>query len=93
MPKIYVVQNKDSFTATLSNTDCVTEYGFVYGKESQVTLETSGRRRVVFTKTTFDHTFSFDVSGITGDYTIRGYVVYKDKNGKEMTVYSDQVAF
>nr|WP_294662073.1 RICIN domain-containing protein [uncultured Blautia sp.] len=88
VPTLSVHWKNKTLVAAVSNMDYVTEYGFVYGKENTITLKTPGRQRVAFTNVTSDQTFSLDTSGINGDYSFRGYVVY-NINGKETVVYAD----
>ena len=92
IPEISLSQNGSKLTATVSNTDSVTGYGIVYGKEKEVevTLDTSGRTRVAFTELTGKNTFVYDMSELTG-YTYRAYVSYTDENGKEKVEYSNSV--
>ena len=87
-PLLSVVQDGEKLTATISNMDNVVEYGFVCGKEADVTLEISGRTRVVFTELTKDNTFVYEIPKSRG-YTYRAYAKYKDKNGEEAVVYSE----
>ena len=87
-PVLSVVQDGEKLTATISNMDNVVEYGFVCGKEADVTLEISGRTRVVFTELTKDNTFVYEIPKSRG-YTYRAYAKYKDKNGEEAVVYSE----
>ena len=90
VPVIFVTQRDGILTATVSNMDPVKEYGFVYGKESSVTLKTPGRTRVAYSKADANSSYSFDVSELTG-CTIRAYAVYADADGKEQIVYSEPV--
>ena len=89
-PALSVRWDKETLTASVSNMDCATGYGFVYGKEEDITLETPGRHRVAFTSVTADQTFSFDTAGIGEGNSFRGYVTYK-ADGKEAVVYADPV--
>ena len=59
----------------------------VYGKGNNVTLETPGRTRIAYSKVDSNRRYTFDTAKLTG-CTIRAYVVYTDKNGKEQVVYS-----
>ena len=92
IPELSVSQKEEKLVAILSNTDKVTGYGFVYvyGKDSEVTLDTPGRIRVVFTELNEENSFTYDMSGLTG-YTYRAYVSYTDENGKEKVEYSNSV--
>ncbi|MDO5799514.1 MAG: RICIN domain-containing protein [Eubacteriales bacterium] len=89
-PTLSVRWDKKMLIASVSNMDCATGYGFVYGKEAEVTLETPGRQRVAFTSVTADQTFSFDTSGVEEGNFFRGYVTYKSA-GKEAVIYADPV--
>ena len=91
-PALSVRWDKETLTASVSNMDCATGYGFVYGKGEDITLETLGRHRIAFTSVTADQTFSFDTSGIEEGNSFRGYVTYK-ADGKEAVVYADPVTY
>ena len=90
VPTVSVSQNNGTLTAAISNMDSVKAYGFVYAKGSSVTLGTTGRTRVAYSKVDSNGRYSFDASELTG-YTIRAYVVYTDQNGKQQVVYSNAV--
>ena len=92
VPTVSVSQNNGIFTAAISNMDPVKAYGFVYAKESNVTLGTAGRTRVAYSKADSNGHYSFDASELTG-YTIRAYVVYTDQNGKQQVVYSNKISY
>ena len=81
----YVQGSIDGFDGNCS-------YGLLYkrGRVSDLTLETSGRIRVAFTKLAEDHTFIYDMSELMG-YTYRAYVIYTDESGQERVEYSDPV--
>ena len=90
IPELSVSQKGGKLVAILSNTDKVTGYGFVCGKDSEVTLDTPGRIRVVFTELNEESSFTYDMSGLT-EYTYRAYVIYTDENGDEKIKYSEPV--
>ena len=90
VPTLSVTQENEKFIASISNTESVTEYGFVYGKQTDVTLETPGRTRIAYSELDADGCCSLDIKELTG-CTIRAYVVYIDENGKEQVVYSDSI--
>ena len=90
IPELSVSQKEEKLVAILSNTDKVTGYGFVCGKDSEVTLDTPGRIRVVFTELNEESSFTYDMSGLT-EYTYRAYVIYTDENGDEKIKYSEPV--
>ena len=88
VPVLSVSQKAGILTAAVSNMEYVKEYGFVYGKGSNVTLETPGRTRAAYSKVDSSGRYSFDATELAG-YTIRAYVTYTDKNGNEQVVYSN----
>ena len=88
VPVLSVSQNAGILTAAVSNMEYVKEYGFVYGKGSNVTLETPGRTRVAYSNLNSNGSYSFDTTELT-DCTIRAYVVYADTNGNKHVVYSE----
>ena len=90
VPVISVTKKGGILTATVSNMDPVKEYGFVCGKENDVTLKTPGRTRVAYSKADADSSYSFDASELTG-CTIRAYAVYTDVDGKEQIIYSESI--
>ena len=77
---------------TIDGFDGNCSYGLLYkrGRVSDLTLETSGRIRVAFTKLAEDHTFIYDMSELMG-YTYRAYVIYTDENGDKKVEYSEPV--
>ena len=91
VPKVSLKQNNGIVTASVSNMDYVTAYGFVYGKGSNVTLGTSGRTRIAYSKMGSNRSYTFDAAKLDG-CTIRAYVTYNDKNGKTITIYSNSIA-
>lgn len=90
IPTLSVVQENKTFIATISNTDTITGYGFVYGKDGDVTLETPGRKRIAFTGVASNRTFSFNAAGIADDDSVRGYVTYW-LDGQEQILYADPI--
>ena len=90
IPELSVSQKGGKLVAILSNIERVTGYGFVYGKDSEVTLDTPGRIRVVFTELNEESSFTYAMSGLT-EYTYRAYVIYTDENGDEKIKYSEPV--
>ena len=91
VPVLSVSQNAGILTAAVSNMEYVKEYGFVYAKGSNVTLETPGRTRTAYSKVDSSGRYSFDAAELTG-CTIRAYVLYTDQNGNEQVVYSESYA-
>ena len=91
VPVISVSQKAGILTAAVSNMEYVKEYGFVYGKGSNVTLDTPGRTRVAYSNLNSNGSYSFDTTELT-DCTIRAYVVYADTNGNKQVVYSESYA-
>lgn len=87
VPKLSMKQNNGILTATVSNMDYVIEYGFVYGKENNVRLETLGRTKVVYSQTDSKRSYTFDTTRLTG-YTIKAYVIYMNQNGNKQVIYS-----
>ena len=90
VPVLSVSQNAGILTAAVSNMEYVKEYGFVYAKGSNVTLETPGRTRVAYSNLNSNGSYSFDATELTG-CTIRAYVIYTDKIGNKQIVYSKPV--
>ena len=90
VPTLSVTQKNEKLIAAVSNTESVTEYGFVYGKQENVTLETPGRTRIAYSELSADGCYSLDTEELTG-CTIRAYAVYIDENGKEQVVYSGSI--
>lgn len=91
IPTLSVIKDGETFTATISNMKWVTGYGFVYSEGTETTLETPGRKRITFTNIASDNTYSFDASGITDCYSLRGYLTY-EIDGTENTIYAEPVA-
>ena len=90
VPALSLSQNGSKLTAILSKTDSVTGYGFVYGKGSEVTLNTQGRVRLAFTELDEGDSFTYDISGLE-EYSYRAYVTYTDGNGDEKIKYSERI--
>lgn len=88
IPLITVKDNSGKLTVELATTDKTIAQGIVYGKEDSVTLETLGRTRVAYSKIDSNRSYTFDATKLNG-CTIRAYVIYVDKNGKEQVVYSN----
>ena len=91
IPKLSLLEKNGILTASVFNTDHVTEYGFVYGNQKDITLETPGRTRVAYSNLNSNGSYSFDTTELT-DCTIRAYVVYADTNGNKQVVYSESYA-
>lgn len=87
VPLITVSDNSGTLVVKLAATNKITAQGIVYGKGNNVTLETPGRTRIAYSKVDSNRRYTFDTAKLTG-CTIRAYVVYTDKNGKEQVVYS-----
>lgn len=87
-PSITLNNDSGILAAELNTIDNIIEHGFVYGKETDVTLDTPGRTRVAYSEFDSDKSYSFDTTDLTG-CAIRAYVIYIDKNGNEQTVYSN----
>ena len=87
VPTLSVTQENEKLIASISNTESVTGYGFVYGKQGNVTLETPGRTRIAYLKLDADGCYSLDTEELSG-CTVRAYVTYTNENGKEQAVYS-----
>lgn len=87
VPLITVSDNSGTLVVKLAATNKITAQGIVYGKGNNVTLETPGRTRIVYSKVDSNRRYTFDTAKLTG-CTIRAYVTYTDKNGKEQIVYS-----
>ena len=90
VPVLAVIQSEEKLVATLSNTDKVTQFGFVFGKEPEVTLDTPGRIRVAFTELDEENSFTYDISELKG-YTYKAYVIYTDEDGNKKIKYSEPV--
>ena len=89
-PVLFLSQNNGSLAASICNTDYVTEYGFVYGNQSDITLETPGRTRIAYSDLDSNGSYSFDATELTG-CTIRAYAVYTDEAGVTQVIYSDSI--
>ncbi|MDO5799513.1 MAG: hypothetical protein Q4Q33_10790 [Eubacteriales bacterium] len=89
-PVLFLSQNNGSLVASVFNTDYVTEYGFVYGNQSDITLETPGRTRIAYSDLDSNGSYSFDATELTG-CTIRAYAVYTDEAGATQVIYSDSI--
>ena len=87
-PSITFSNNSGILVAKLNTTDKIIEHGIVYGKGTNVTLNTPGRTRVAYSGFDSNKSYSFDTAKLTG-CTIRAYVIYTDKNGNAQTVYSN----
>ena len=88
MPMITINDNSGILTVKLAATNKIIAQGIIYGEESTVTLETSGRVRVAYSKVDSNRCYSFDTTKLTG-CAIRAYVIYMDQNGNEQVIYSD----
>ena len=86
--KPVITVNSGILVAKLNTTDKIIEHGIVYGKGTNVTLNTPGRTRVAYSRFDSNKSYSFDTANLTG-CTIRAYVIYTDKNGNAQTVYSN----
>ena len=91
VPTLSVIQKNEKLIAAISNTESVTGYGFVYGKQTDITLETPGRTRIAYSELDADGSYSLDITELTG-CTIRAYAVYVDENGNTQVVYSEPIA-
>ena len=89
-PVLFLSQNNGRLAASVFNTDHVTEYGFVYGNQSDITLETPGRTRIAYSDLDSNGSYSFDATEMTG-CTIRAYAVYTDEAGATQVIYSDSI--
>ena len=90
IPTLSLADKNGILVATVSNMKYVTEYGFVYGEQADMTLETSGRTRIAYSELNADGSYSLDITELTG-CTIRAYAVYTDENGKDQVVYSEPI--
>ena len=90
VPTLSVTQENEKLIASISNTESVTGYGFVYGKQTDITLETPGRTRIAYSDLDSNGSYSFDATKLTG-CTIRAYAVYTDENGNAQVIYSDPI--
>ncbi|MCD8382722.1 MAG: leucine-rich repeat domain-containing protein [Clostridiales bacterium] len=77
----------------------VTAHGLVYYSTTKLgnrtlTVNTSGRTRVNFSKYTTDGSFTYNMTPANGNtkYTVRAFLAYTDANGKTVYVYSDPIA-
>lgn len=91
IPMLSLVEKNGIFIASVSNTKHVTEYGFVYGNQTDITLETPGRTRIAYSNLDFNGNYSFDATELTG-CTIRAYVVYTNEAGATQVIYSDSIS-
>lgn len=91
VPVLSLSQKNGALVASVSNTDYVTEYGFVYGKQKNITLNTPGRTRIAYSDLDSSGSYSFDTTELT-DCTIRAYVVYTDEAGTAQVIYSDSIS-
>ena len=89
-PKISLSSNNGVLAAAVSNTKFVTEYGFVYGNQSDITLETPGRTRVAYSNLDSNGSYSLDATELT-DCMIRAYAAYTDEDGATRVIYSDSI--
>ena len=89
-PKISLSSNNGVLDASISNTKFVTEYGFVYGNQSDITLETPGRTRVAYSNLDSNGSYSLDATELT-DCMIRAYAAYTDEDGATRVIYSDSI--
>ncbi|MCD7802905.1 MAG: NPCBM/NEW2 domain-containing protein [Clostridiales bacterium] len=76
----------------------VTSHGFVYYSTTKLgnrtlTINTSGRTRVNFSKYTSDGGYSYTMTPANGNtkYTIRAFLAYTNASGKTVYVYSDPI--
>ena len=90
-PTLSLVEKNGILVAAVSNMAHVTEYGFVYGKQTDVTLETPGRTRITYSELDADGSYFFDATELTG-CMIKAYVVYTDENGSRQVIYSDLIS-
>ena len=90
IPTLSLADKNGILVATVSNMKYVTEYGFVYGEQADMTLETSGRTQIAYSELNADGSYSLDITELTG-CTIRAYAVYTDENGKDQVVYSEPI--
>ncbi len=77
----------------------VTAHGFVYYMTTKLgnrtlTVNTSGRTRVNFSRYTADGGFTYKMTPVNGNtkYTIRAFLAYTDANGKTVYVYSAPIS-
>lgn len=91
IPKLSLLEKNGILTASVFNTDYVTEYGFVYGNQKDITLETPGRTRVAYSNLNSNGSYSLDATELT-DCTIRAYAVYTDEDGTTQVIYSDLIS-
>ena len=89
-PSVTLKNTSDIFVAKIIAADKVTSQGIIYGKDNDVTLNTPGRTRVIFTEIDEKDSFSFDASILKG-YVIRAYITYTDENGEETIAYSEPI--
>lgn len=91
VPVLFLSQKNGALVASVSNIDYVMEYGFVYGKQKNITLNTPGRTRIAYSDLDSSGSYSFDATELTG-CTIRAYVVYTDEAGTAQVIYSDSIS-
>lgn len=89
-PTLSLLEKNGIFVASVFNTDHVTEYGFIYGNQADVTLETSGRTRIVYSELDVEGCYSLDTAELTG-CMVRAYAVYADENGRKQVAYSESI--
>ena len=89
-PTLSLVEKNGILVTSVANTAHVTEYGFVYGKQTDVTLETPGRTRIVYSELDADGCYSLDAVELTG-CMVRAYAVYTDENGRKQVAYSESI--
>ena len=91
-PSVVMEVKGSVLTATITKPEKVKYQGIVYGTTKDVSLDTKGRTRVVFTKIAADGTISLDASALKGkNYYFRAYIIYENANGNEVKEYSDAV--
>ena len=90
-PRLSLLEKNGNLVASVFNTDHVTEYGFVYGKQKDITLETPGRTRVAYSNLNSNGSYSLDATELT-DCTIRAYAVYTAEDGTIQVIYSDPIS-
>ena len=89
-PVLFLSQDDGRLVASVFNTDHVTEYGFVYGNQTDITLETPGRTRVAYSNLDSNGSYSLDATELT-DCMIRAYAAYTDEDGATRVIYSDSI--
>lgn len=86
-PVLSLSAKNGTLEASVLNKDSATGYGFVCGKEPNVTLDTPGRAQIICSEIDTDGHYAFNTEGLS-DCTIRAYVTYMDSDGKEQAAYS-----